>query len=82
MNHSKLQSFLWGALILITLLVQPCLTANWAQTSGNIQQNVVFPAIPTPVNRHWQARFGHATVVAKDVSYRIYFIALLKCCLI
>lgn len=38
--------------------------SNWAQSSGDFAQNVVFPYIPSPANRHWQGRFGHATVVA------------------
>ena len=53
---------------IFALLVQECLTSNWAQTSGDMAQNVVFPAIPSPYLKHWEARFGHATVVAQDVS--------------
>ena len=68
LKPNKLQGYTW-ALIIFSILLDTCLTANWAQTSGNIQQNVVFPAMITPVHKHWQARFGHATVIAKDVSY-------------
>ena len=42
--------------------------ANWAQSSGQIQQNVVIPYIPAPGHRHWQARYGAAAVVVTDVS--------------
>jgi hypothetical protein len=41
---------------------------NWAQTSGEMAQNVVFPSMPSPAIKHWQARFGHATVIAADVN--------------
>ncbi len=67
MRPKKLLGCTW-AVVIFSILLDTCLTANWAQTSGNIQQNVVFPAMITPVHKHWQARFGHATVIAKDVS--------------
>eukprot|EP00606_Chrysophyceae_sp_TOSAG23-5_P001461 GSChrysophyteH2.ASY1.ANO1.245.1 assembled CDS len=54
--------------VLVLLLLQSAEASNWAQTSGEISQNIVFPAIPSPVIKHWQARFGHATVVAADVN--------------
>ena len=37
--------------------------ANWAQTSGFIEQNVVFPTIPSVSMKQWQARYGMATIV-------------------
>ena len=68
MNIPKETFHLYIALIIFASLVQECLTSNWAQTSGEMAQNVVFPAIPSPYLKHWEARFGHATVVAQDVS--------------
>ena len=50
-------------LFCIILYIKPILGSNWAQASGEIQQNTVFPSIPAPDNTHWQARFGHATVI-------------------
>lgn len=50
-----------------TCLCNDCpfyVTANWAQVSGNIDQNVVVPYFPGPNQPHWQARYGMATVVA------------------
>jgi hypothetical protein len=33
-----------------------------------MSQNVVFPSIPSPTNRHWQARFGHVAVIGEEVD--------------
>lgn len=42
--------------------------ANWAQSSGYIEQNVVFPYIPSPSSKHWGARYGMTTIVRPSVS--------------
>lgn len=57
---------LWFAALILASQVPSGHPANWAQSSGDFAQNVVFPYIPSPSNRHWQGRFGHATVMAKD----------------
>ncbi len=36
--------------------------ANWAQSSGYLEQNVVIPAMPSPAVKHWQSRYGMASV--------------------
>ena len=51
---------LW--LLPLAFLPPPTFAANWAQTSGFIEQNTVFPYIPSVSNKHWQARYGMATV--------------------
>jgi len=52
--------------------------ANWAQVSGNIQQNTVIPYYPTPGTPHWAARFGHVTIVraASNISSVSYVFLL------
>ena len=45
-------------------------SANWAQASGYIDQNVVIPTIPSPTKKHWQARYGFASLVFPNVSNR------------
>ena len=42
------------------------LAANWAQTTGKVQQNVVIPTMPTLSNPHWERRYGMAVVVVDD----------------
>lgn len=37
--------------------------SNWAQTSGPIEQNTVFPSIPSPAKKHWQNRYGHCSIL-------------------
>ncbi len=56
------------AWVLLLLLCKYALPANWAQTSGKMSQNIVFPSIPSPANRHWQARFGHVSVIGSEVN--------------
>ena len=46
--------------------------ANWAQVSGNIDQTVTFPQIPTPEFPHWDGRYGMSSVVFPAVSIYIY----------
>ena len=48
--------------VIFVLLGHIANAANWAQTSGFIEQNVVFPYIPSVSTKHWQARFGMATI--------------------
>jgi hypothetical protein len=55
-------------LLLIFCCVDFLSASNWAQTSGKVQQNVVIPRIPTPSYPHWTQRFGHAIVVATNIS--------------
>eukprot|EP01041_Mallomonas_annulata_P013419 gene13419-28456_t len=47
-------------------------SANWAQTSGKISQNLVNPSVPGPNNPHWQGRYG-MTVVLKTNSTSLNF---------
>ena len=54
--------------VIILQLCKQVTPANWAQTSGKMSQNVVFPSIPSPTNRHWQARFGHVSVIGAEVN--------------
>lgn len=42
--------------------------ANWAQSSGYIEQNNVFPYIPSPATKHWQARYGSTSITIPSVS--------------
>lgn len=51
----------------VAAMIVPFL-ANWAQSSGPVDQNVVIPYFPRPSNRHWQARYGMAVVVVTDVN--------------
>ena len=67
--------------VLFLFCVEETHTANWAQTSGEIEQNVVLPAMPSPTLSHWQARFGHATVIAADVR-DMYALLCWKMCLL
>ena len=60
--------FLLGLLWLLLWVPKVAESSNWAQTSGKMSQNVVFPSIPSPANRHWQARFGHAAVIGAEVD--------------
>ena len=48
-------------------------SANWAQASGYIDQNVVIPSIPSPTKKHWQARYGFASLVFPNVSNHSFF---------
>jgi hypothetical protein len=61
----------WAAAVTSLLLAQAtwkCDGANWAQTTGKLEQNVVIPRMPTPAYRHWAQRYGHAVVVASNNS--------------
>lgn len=57
---------LWGYTLFVGITLVDA--SNWAQTSGKISQNVVFSAQPSPALRHWQSRFGHATVIAENTN--------------
>lgn len=37
-------------------------SANWAQTSGHLQQTQTITVHPSPDKNHWRDRFGHAVV--------------------
>ena len=45
-------------LLCFLFILQVTKSANWAQSSGIIEQNTVFPYIPAPGTKHWKARFG------------------------
>lgn len=47
--------------------------ANWAQSSGAIEQNLVFPYIPSPATKHWGPRYGMTTVSIEGVSSCMFF---------
>ena len=53
---------------LLLLVNQVARAANWAQTSGDVKQNVVIPYYPSANREHWNARYGHATVVADGLA--------------
>jgi hypothetical protein len=40
--------------------------SNWAQTTGDVSQNVVVPQIPKPAHPHWNKRYGMAIVAVDD----------------
>ena len=49
---------------LLTLLVSYLnVLANWAQSTGQIQQNIVISRYPSPEYQHWNPRYGMAAVV-------------------
>lgn len=54
-------------------------TANWAQASGNIQQNTVIPYYPAPGKPHWGPRYGMAAAVrvsSRSIDYWEYLLTL------
>lgn len=59
-----------GIIILLFSRLNFCFCANWAQSSGDIKQNIVIPYYPSPPNPHWAARYGMVSVVAppRDTS--------------
>ena len=59
----KKQALVFTLLVLLGSFVTITKQANWAQSSGEIQQNVVIPAYPSPAKKHFQPRYGHAVVV-------------------
>lgn len=48
-------------------------SANWAQTSGYLDQNVVIPTIPSPAKKHWQARYGFSNLAFPNVIMISFF---------
>ena len=59
-------------LIIFFLVLLSCydyaLSANWAQSSGPIAQNIVIPYYPSPNTPHWQARYGMVSIIAPPVD--------------
>ena len=55
-------------LLLLNFYHEFVLSANWAQSSGDIAQNIVIPYYPSPPNPHWAARFGMVSIIAPPVD--------------
>lgn len=51
--------------------------ANWAQASGEIQQNVVIPYYPSFKNAHWGSRYGFVSIVIPPQGQSVGFVFLL-----
>ena len=65
MAHAKLELMIF---IIYLLSLQFVESANWAQTSGYLEQNVVIPAIPSPAVKHWQPRYGMSSLQFPNAS--------------
>eukprot|EP01039_Chlorochromonas_danica_P008280 gene8280-9129_t len=46
----------------------PRFVANWAQSSGEMAQNIAIPYLPAPATPHWSPRFGMATIVTSTTN--------------
>jgi hypothetical protein len=60
--------------VLWSLWVGKGAAANWAQASGQINQNLVIPYYPAPNRQQWAPRYGHVAIIvpaadATGVSY-------------
>ena len=52
-----------GAAVVLLLWGLCTDASNWAEVSGEVEQNVVIPFYPSPNNKHWGPRYGFAMVV-------------------
>ena len=72
--HTKLELMIF---IIYLLSLQLGESANWAQTSGYLEQNVVIPAIPSPAVKHWQPRYGMSSLQFPNSSSSNGYLVLL-----